>query len=685
MTEDELTALKNSKIPSPSETARQRALGLALEAYDDADKKNAEPTQGFDLGARLRSIRNWTKGKSIMDQKFPIAAALGALLLIPASVYLMQSTALTPIDLARNAGGTIVTSQNTTTQDFEVAKREQVVKTAPINTQAASEPVGRIMADDIAANGAGKNLRERKDGASDAHLIKPAPAQPEMSPAPQNLTVLAQKAHRSIGVGGLVAAPPSGDQFESFDDNKVKSVATEPVSTFSIDVDTASYAYVRRMLESGQMPNPDSVRVEELINYFSYDYDVPTSLETPFTTNITVSRSPFDTGKQIVRIGIKGYQVPLADRQPANLVFLIDTSGSMSARDKLPLLKRSFALLLDQLDARDTITIVTYAGAAGVVLEPTSATEKTKILDAIETLTPGGSTAGASGIKLAYQLAESAKTENNISRVIMATDGDFNVGISTPQELQHLIEDKRDGGVFLSILGFGTGNLNDQTMQTLTQNGNGTAYYIDSFREAQKVLVTEIGATLVPIAKDVKIQVEFNPATVAEYRLIGYETRALNREDFNNDRVDAGDVGSGHTVTALYEITPVGSKSLSVDPLRYDAKDKPPVSAPTSLLPTDEIGFFKLRYKLPNEDKSQLLTASINTPPVTANVTIVDDDTRFAIAVAAFGQKLRGNIQADALSYEQIKTMAGRARGQDANGYRAEFLALVDIAKSLDN
>jgi Ca-activated chloride channel family protein len=363
-----------------------------------------------------------------------------------------------------------------------------------------------------------------------------------------------------------IAIEESGDSFTSFDEQRLKVAAEEPVSTFSIDGDTASYSYVRRMLEDGFVPQPDAVRIEELINYFPYDYKAAASADVPFEPNVSVFPTPWNPKTQLIQIGIKGFEPPVTDTK-SNLVFLIDTSGSMEAPDKLPLLKRAFGLLLDQLSDNDSVSIVTYAGSAGIALEPTTATEKAKILAALDQLYAGGSTAGAEGIELAYRLAEQAGIDGGTNRVILATDGDFNVGIDDPDALEDFISDKRASGISLSVLGFGRGNLDDATMQALAQNGNGNASYISSFAEARKVLVEEIGGTLHTIAKDVKIQVEFNPAVVSEYRLIGYESRVLNREDFNNDAVDAGDIGAGHTVTALYEITPVGEGL--VEPLRY--------------------------------------------------------------------------------------------------------------------
>ena len=358
------------------------------------------------------------------------------------------------------------------------------------------------------------------------------------------------------------------DKFNSFAENAFKIVREAPVSTFSIDVDTASYSWVRASLNQNVLPQPAAVRTEEMVNYFAYDYAAPKTAAQPFNTNVAVFPSPWSEGRKLVRIGIKGFAVQRATRPRANLVFLIDTSGSMHSPDKLPLVQKSLNMLLDELDERDTVSIVTYAGNAGTALQPTSVRHKERIRAVINSLGAGGSTAGAEGIRQAYDLAKANYDSKGVNRVILATDGDFNVGITDQGELKGFVERERGKGVFLSVLGFGMGNYNDALMQTLAQNGNGIAAYIDTAAEARKTLVEEASSTLFPIAKDVKIQVEFNPAAVAEYRLIGYETRALNRDDFDNDKVDAGDVGSGQTVTALYEVVPVGGRRANGD-LRY--------------------------------------------------------------------------------------------------------------------
>jgi len=475
------------------------------------------------------------------------------------------------------------------------------------------------------------------------------------------------------------AEPIGRDQFENVTQNVFKIVREAPVSTFSIDVDTASYSFLRGSLARNVLPQADAVRTEELINYFPYDYKAPSSADQPFSTNISVFPSPWTEGRKLVRIGIKGYEVQAAQRPRANLVFLIDSSGSMDGPNRLPLVKQSLSMLIDQLDPKDRVAIVTYAGDAGTVLEPTEAKEKSKILAAINQLGAGGSTAGGEGIRQAYALAEQNFDANGVNRVILATDGDFNVGITDHDELKSYIERERGKGVFLSVLGFGMGNYNDALMQTLAQNGNGAAAYIDTINEARKVLVEESTSTIFPIAKDVKIQVEFNPATVSEYRLIGYETRLLNREDFNNDKVDAGEVGSGQTVTALYEIVPVTGPRVNED-LRYGAAPAPATSPTTPN--NGEYGFVKIRYKLPKSDTSNLITVPIDRASEVASFDAAPEDARFATSVAAFGELLRGGKYTGKFGYDDVLKIGQVARGADPFGYRSEFLGLVRAAKT---
>ncbi len=509
-----------------------------------------------------------------------------------------------------------------------------------------------------------------------------APAPPP--PPPPAPGVVASKRMASPPMGGtrLDQSAPyyqevGRDKFTSTTENPFKIAQAEPVSTFSIDVDTASYSFVRASLSNNVLPQPAAVRTEELVNYFPYDYAAPKSAAQPFSTNVAVMPSPWTEGRKLVRIGIKGYAIEPETRPRANLVFLLDTSGSMQAPNKLPLVKQSLAMLLDQLDADDRVSIVAYAGSAGTVLEPTSAREKDKILAALGRLEAGGSTAGAEGIRQAYALAEQNLDPKGVNRVILATDGDFNVGITDQNELKGYIERQRGKGIFLSVFGFGMGNYNDALMQTLAQNGNGAAAYIDTLSEARKTLVDEATSTLFPIAKDVKIQVEFNPATVAEYRLIGYETRMLNREDFENDKVDAGDVGSGQTVTAIYEITPVGGPRANGE-LRYQTVAQPAPAAGKA----SEYGFVKIRYKLPKSDTSQLISTSIDRRVEFARFDDAPQDARFAVGVAAFAELLRGGKYSGAMTYDDVLAIISGAKGPDDYGYRTELAQMVRAAKS---
>jgi Ca-activated chloride channel family protein len=538
----------------------------------------------------------------------------------------------------------------------------------------------------------------RDDGARRDALVEPeVAASPPMaikkekrieeSTARQFAATSDQLEHRRPAMNKLVVSPTIRHAVEPLDrenysdivDNGVKLVREEPVSTFSVDVDTAAYANVRRYLTSGRLPPADAVRIEEMINYFDYAYSAPDSREQPFSVATEIAPSPWAEDRHLLQVGIKGYEMSAAQLPPANLVFLIDVSGSMQAANKLPLLKQALSLLVSQMRAQDRVSMVVYAGASGVVLEPTSGAHKWRINRALGALHAGGSTNGASGIRLAYQVAEQAKIAGGINRVILATDGDFDVGTVNVEALKDLIERKRDSGVTLSVLGFGNGNYNDHLMEELSNRGNGNAAYIDSLQEAQKVLVSEMSGTLATIAKDVKIQVEFNPQAVREYRLIGYVNRKLRREDFNNDKIDAGDIGAGHTVTALYEVQLVGSGKGRIDSLRY---------SPTPGYQTDrqvpELAYLRLRYKLPESKISQLIEQPILREQVLTHLATATPRLRFAAAVAGFGQLLRGGNHTGAFGYDQVLEVARSARAEDIHGYRSEFLRLVQLAKQID-
>ncbi len=693
--EDMLDKLKSMPVPAPGEATRKRALSAAMEAFDE-EKRGA--TQGSAHDERPSTIVT-TLWSRLMDRKYLTNPALATILALPIAGYAAYL-------LVDTRGGTDLPDFTRMSGQIAGGRAESGVPAIDLKAS-RQEPERRLDKDFSNAPSTAlesKKKAESYEALSDSLAAKTLPAMrpaeepAAASPAMQNAgradanqavpqALIARE--KSDVQGKMIAVPPgdqphveqqSRDRVQSFDTNPVKQVASEPVSTFSIDVDTASYAMVRRSLMEGHMPNPSSVRVEEMINYFPYSWPGPDSLSTPFNATVTVTPTPWNAHTELMHIGIKGYDLAASDRPQANLVFLIDVSGSMNEPDKLPLLKTAFRMLLSKLQPNDTVSIVTYAGNAGTVLEPTKADEKQKILDAIDGLTPGGSTAGAAGIEQAYHLAKQAFVKGGVNRVMLATDGDFNVGPSSDDALKKMIEKNRESGIFLSVFGFGQGNYNDQLMQTLAQNGNGTAAYIDTLAEAQKALVEEAGSTLFPIAKDVKIQVEFNPERIAEYRLIGYETRALNREDFNNDRVDAGEIGSGHSVTAIYEITPKGSPAQRIDDLRYGSQDQ--AAAPASK--SDELAFLKIRYKAPDGDTSKLITTPVTDANSVENLDKASDDVRFSIAVAGFGQKLRHTDETATYSYGQILNLASSSRGQDPYGYRAEFLQLVRIADGLD-
>ena len=463
------------------------------------------------------------------------------------------------------------------------------------------------------------------------------------------------------------------ESYDVINENLFKEVLDNPLSTFSVDVDRASYANVRRFLNQSTPPPKDAVRVEELINYFDYDYPQPQSKH-PFSINFETHACPWNTGNELVMIGIQGKEMDMQEIPPSNLVFLIDVSGSMSAPNKLPLLRQAFKILVEKLRPEDRVAMVVYAGAAGVVLKSTPGNNKATIVNALDHLQAGGSTAGGAGIKLAYQIAKEHYIPKGNNRVILATDGDFNIGASSNAEMVRLIEKKRDEGVFLSVLGFGMGNYKDSKMEAISNAGNGNYAYIDNILEAKKVFGKELWGTLYTIAKDVKIQVEFNPTKVKAYRLIGYENRILNKEDFNDDKKDAGDIGSGHSVTALYEIIPADSEEevSSVDPLMYQT---------TQVIQSKDLMTIKLRYKQPDEGKSTKLvrTVKINT----SSNPKMSNNFRFASSVAAFGMLLRKSEHASHMSFDQVIHWAKAGKGKDEDGYRQEFITLVSKAQLL--
>lgn len=478
----------------------------------------------------------------------------------------------------------------------------------------------------------------------------------------------------------LSAEMPADFNTENYDriyENEFLEALTNPLSTFSIDVDTASYSNVRRFINENQMPPADAVRIEELINYFDYDYPQPQD-EHPFSITTEISTCPWEPKHRLVNIGLQGKKIPTENLPPSNLVFLIDVSGSMQDYNKLPLLKKAFKLLVEQLRDEDRIAIAVYASQEGLALPSTPGSEKQKIIDTIEQLEAGGTTAGAAGIQLAYKIAKENFVKEGNNRVILATDGDFNVGVSSDSELVRMIEEKRKDGIYLTVLGFGMGNLKDSRMEQLADKGNGNYAYIDDILEAKKVLVNEFGGTMFTIAKDVKIQVEFNPAKVKSYRLIGYENRMLKKEDFADDTKDAGELGSGHTVTALYEIIPTGAEgeAAKADDTKYTKTE-----VTDEAKQTNEMLTIKFRYKPPKEDVSKLITK----PVIDENIEMekTSDNFRFAAAVAEFGMLLRDSKFKGTATYDEVVEMAKKAIGQDEQGYRNDFVKLVEKVKLL--
>ncbi len=664
-------AFRQEHTPAPRKSAKKRAITQAMAAFDE---KNSAQAQGTGLGTRLMDTATAVFETIIGRRSMRLTPALAG------------GASLSVLVIAAMSASYLQTGNWNNPFSTGQAPAPQILKDTAVDSAARTiEKIERAAAklktdSETKISAAPPPLAELR---SEVRPAAPAAGAVRSLEAPMRNLAPAQK---MIARGRAIPTdrPAPGyyqdqgrDRFESVTPNPVKVTGEDPVSTFSIDVDTASYSFMRSSLNRNVLPPKDAVRVEELINYFPYDYAKPAGKSVPFKASVSVFPSPWNADRKLMHIGIAGFDLKADEKPQSNLVFLLDTSGSMSAPNKLPLVINSMKLLLETLRPDDTVAIVTYAGNAGTLLEPTQVKDKTKILRALNKLRSGGSTAGAEGIRQAYELARQNFKSQGVNRVILATDGDFNVGITDRNELKSFVERQRKSGVFLSVLGFGRGNYNDALMQTLAQNGNGNAAYIDTLNEARKVLVEEASSTLFPIAKDVKLQVEFNPLKVAEYRLIGYETRMLRREDFNNDKVDAGDIGAGHRVTAIYEITPVGAKSPSLDTLRYGTS----ATKPTATKP-DEYGFLKIRYKLPKENTSKLITMPIGSGADFASVKSAPVEARFATAVAAFGQILKGGRYTGAFGYDDVIALAQSARGTDEFGYRAEFINLVRLAKS---
>ena len=726
MTEDKLNTLKDLAAPPPRAEAKAAALAAAMAAFDEGAEKTADQPQGNVSPASPTHASQQTRRRKMRAPMFyKIAASIAVLAVaVPMSLLLFADNGA---DIADQSGGKLlyerlseegyaapppppgVTYERLSEPQYTVpppppdgnaiagveTRNKPALKaekdSGGASPKAASNDDGAAsLAVRTTAKAPGADRRAREDGKPEIGMTSKLVDSPsdgatsvsEVAPGQKPATGMAQPmgyAPASRPETNFAQPEPEEhrDRFDATPSNPVKQVATEPVSTFSIDVDTASYAFVRRALNSGRLPPKDAVRVEEMINYFPYNYPRPETADTPFQPTVTVTPAPWKPSNKLIHIAIKGYDIVARERPRANLVFLIDVSGSMQPQDRLPLVKNAFRMLVEGLKPDDTVGIVTYASGSGVALVPTKVAQKEKILAAIDALGAGGSTAGARGIADAYGLAIAHYDKAAVNRVILATDGDFNVGISNVDELKGFIERQRQAGIFLSVLGVGQGNYHDTLMQALAQNGNGTAAYVDTLNEARKVLVDEASSTLFPIAKDVKIQMEFNPAQISEYRLIGYETRALRREDFNNDKVDAGDIGSGHTVTAIYEVTPAGAPKL-VDDLRYR---KPEAGAATPAQ-DGELGFLKLRYKLPNEDVSKLITVAVTSTLEKPEIAAAPEDVRFSVTVAGFGQLLRGAPYLQNYGFDDVLALAQTGRGSDPFGYRAEFLNLVRLAKS---
>ena len=515
-------------------------------------------------------------------------------------------------------------------------------------------------------SGMQKNSAAKKDLALDGAAEKPIPAE-----AP------AAVAYSPAAVYDVQETAPhvtNTERYQKQPDQPVKAVAQEPVSTFSIDVDTGSYANVRRFLNDGGLPPEDAVRIEEIVNYFPYNYPLPTGTH-PFAIHTQTVDSPWQPEAKLIKIGIQAQDLAKKELPPANLVFLVDVSGSMDEPDKLPLVKKTLRILTEQLRPQDKVTLITYADGEALVLPPTSGDNKDEILRTINKLQAGGSTAGESALKMAYEQAQKAYVKNGINRILLATDGDFNVGVADTEALKSMVAEKRKSGISLTTLGFGTGNYNEDMMEQIADAGDGNYSYIDNEKEAKKVLQHQLTSTLATVAQDVKIQVEFNPATVKEYRLVGYTNRTLRNEDFNNDKVDAGDIGSGHSVTAIYEIIPQGKQGW-LNESRYQ-------KAPAASGGKNEYAFVKVRYKLPGQSTSKLIEQAV--PAVSIPLAQADEDTRLALAAASYAQALRGGEYNGKLDWDAIEQMAKQAKGKDPFGLQEEFVELVEIAKSLSS
>ncbi len=693
---DHLRAALKS-MPAPDADAKARALALAMENFDrlhDSLQGSTTPVRPSDdrpQGAAslngVRKMLNFLTSRPALATTTSIAAlVIGVAVILPVTDIRIGGPPVAPEVTKTEAPkpnteapllGADATAPETTDAPADLGRVDDrdaatsVAEALPM-PDPVPEPEPLVMAEEAApAAPAATPERKRAENADGIALEGGAPAGIVADSESDSVLSYLPAPEREAVSDSVIAQTENSEAYANAPANPVKVTAEEPVSTFSIDVDTASYAVIRSTLNFGSLPAPDQVRIEEMINYFPYAYAAPDASKAAFKSTISVMPTPWNPGTRLVTIGLQGAMPAITDRPPLNLVFLIDTSGSMEDANKLGLLKQSLSMMLAELRPEDQIAIVTYAGSAGQVLPPTKAADKTAILAALDNLAAGGSTAGAEGLELAYQVAEGMAKDGTVSRILLATDGDFNVGVSDPDGLEAYVAKKRDTGTYLSILGFGRGDLDDAIMQSLAQNGNGTAAYIDTLSEARKVLVDQLTGALFPIADDVKIQIEWNPAQVAEYRLIGYETRALRREDFNNDTVDAGEIGAGTQVTAIYEVTAPGSDALLNDPLRYGSTT--PADGPT------ELGILKVRSKAPGADTSDLTETPITgAEPAT-------DDARFAAAIAGFGQILQNSVYLNNWGWDEAIALALSARGEDTYGYRIEAVNLMRLAQSLSN
>ena len=692
---DQLKAALKTATPTPDASARDKALALAQRNFDilqqathSAHLENTPSSEqiGF-FDQALRMFEHFGLRLGLYAVSGIAVLGIGIMILTPELskkllVYYFQSGP-EPTEFMAS----VETSARSTENSAPVIKQAQLSESIVVQEENEQATVHELVKLGISEDtdqtsvvpGSIEDLVSRIASGSEHSVLRIEQPMRDAGPVATSNLLSPKRAWNNQDNNAFAQLSNSAqdplqemEQFANGQPNTLKIVSEEPVSTFSIDVDTASYSFVRSSIMHDRLPRADAVRVEEMINYFSYDYSNAEGENGPFSTSVAVLKTPWNQHTKLVRIGIQGETVPAEDRPDLDLVFLIDTSGSMRAPDKLPLLKQSLQLLLAQLKPTDRVSIVTYAGSSGVALEPTPASDRATILTQLDALYSGGGTAGHEGLQTAYWQAEKMRGPGRVGRVILATDGDFNVGISDEEELKRYVEDKKNNGIYLSVLGFGQEYYNDGIMQALAQNGNGIAAHIDTTAEAMKVLVDQLSGTLVPIANDVKIQVEFNPTKVAEYRLIGYETRALAREDFNNDKVDAGEIGSGHTVTALYEITPVGSLAQKSDKLRYQSNADTKNSA--------ELGFLKLRYKSPGESESQL----IETPIIDGRAEN-SGDAKFAAAIAGFGQLLRGDTKyLGSWFYPDAIALAHSATGADQYGYRAEAVQLMKKVSAID-